>query len=201
MKSASEIEVKIRVPNRAIRIDRINKAGFVPSVARLFESNTLYDTADGALRQSATVLRLRQAGKNCVITWKGLGEVSTYKIRAELETAIGSLETMHRILEHLGYAPFFRYEKYRTVYARKASAREARDWNGRAGELVYDETPIGNYLELEGPKGWIDAVAAQLGYHRQDYLTASYVRLYYQRCAELGKKPGNMIFTSSRAKR
>ena len=64
--------------------------------------------------------------------------------------------------------------------------------------MVYDETPIGNYLELEGPKGWIDAVAAQLGYRRQDYITESYVRLYYQKRAELGRKPVNMVFKNRR---
>ena len=61
-------------------------------------------------------------------------------------------------------------------------------------QVAYDETPIGNYLELEGPEKWIDEVATRLGYSRQDYITSSYLALYFQKCREEGKKPGNMVF-------
>jgi adenylate cyclase, class 2 len=187
MKAATETEVKIRLPNRAAILDRINQAGFTPSVARLFESNTLYDTADQALRRSGIILRLRQAGENCVITWKGLGEVSSYKSRRELETAIGSLQTMHQILEHLGYAPSFRYEKYRTEFVHAQ--------NG-AGVVTLDETPIGDFLELEGPGEWIDNTAKQLGFSPRDYILDSYARLYVVDCERRGLEPGDMVFAS-----
>jgi len=60
--------------------------------------------------------------------------------------------------------------------------------------VVFDETPIGNFLELEGPQRWIDEVARQLGYARRDYITDSYAALYRKKCLEEGAKPGNMIF-------
>jgi adenylate cyclase class 2 len=60
--------------------------------------------------------------------------------------------------------------------------------------VVFDETPIGNYLELEGPQRWIDEVARQLGYSRRDYITESYAALYLKKCQVEGKTPGNMIF-------
>lgn len=187
MKSATETEVKLRVPDQSAVLDRIKQAGFTPAVGRLFESNTLYDTADQAVRRSGAILRLREAGENCVITWKGPGEPGTYKSRPELETAIGSLETMRRILEHLGYAPSFRYEKYRTEFVHTQ--------NG-GGVITLDETPIGDFLELEGPGEWIDNTAKELGFSRRDYVLDSYARLYVADCERRGLEPADMVFAS-----
>jgi adenylate cyclase class 2 len=41
-----------------------------------------------------------------------------------------------------------------------------------------DETPIGNYAELEGPAAWIDSAAARLAVNPTDYITLSYGRLF-----------------------
>ena len=42
----------------------------------------------------------------------------------------------------------FKYEKYRTEFADAAG-----------GTVTFDETPIGNFLELEGSGAWIDEMA------------------------------------------
>jgi adenylate cyclase class 2 len=89
----------------------------------------------------------------------------------------------------------FIYEKYRTIYAEGHKA----DLHGLP-QAAYDETPIGNYLELEGPEKWIDAVATRLEYSRQDYITSNYLALYYQKCREEGKRPGNMIFKGRKSR-
>ena len=60
--------------------------------------------------------------------------------------------------------------------------------------MVYDQTPVGDYIELEGPGSWIDRVARQLGYQRKDYITASYAALYYLWCRKHGRVPRNMVF-------
>lgn len=57
-----------------------------------------------------------------------------------------------------------------------------------------DETPIGVFLELEGPKRVIDRAANKLGYAKSDYLTVSYLELYGSDCLMQGRKPGNMVF-------
>jgi len=44
-------------------------------------------------------------------------------------------------------------------------------------QVAYDEAPIGNYLELEGPEKWIDEVAARLGRSPQDYIMSTYLAL------------------------
>jgi hypothetical protein len=63
-----------------------------------------------------------------------------------------------------------RYQRYRTVCGCRGSSGSR--------QLAYDETPFGNYIELEGPKRWIDQTARQLGYQRKDYITLGYPTLY-----------------------
>jgi adenylate cyclase class 2 len=45
---------------------------------------------------------------------------------------------------------------------------------------VVDETPIGNYAELEGADNWIDRISARLGVDPSEYITLSYGRLFDQ---------------------
>ena len=186
MKAAEETEVKIRLSNRATVLELLKRLGFAIAVERLFEANTLYDTHERALMGRNMLLRLRQAGENGVITWKGPGESGPYKIRPELETSVGSIETLDRILRQLGYSAVFRYEKYRTEF----TGREA------AGTVTLDETPIGDFLELEGPGEWIDDTARGLGFSQRDYILDSYARLYLADCERRGVEPANMVFAS-----
>jgi adenylate cyclase class 2 len=83
----------------------------------------------------------------------------------------------------------FSYEKFRTMYAPRGK-RDAAE----APHVVFDETPIGDYLELEGPQRWIDEVARQLGYSRREYIRDSYAALYRKKCQADHVAPGNMIF-------
>jgi adenylate cyclase class 2 len=92
---------------------------------------------------------------------------------------------MARILRALGLHPVFCYEKFRTTYA-------LPDVRGLKIEL--DETPVGIYLELEGPVAGINRGARLLGYRRKDYLTDSYGSLYLADCRRRGRKPGDMLF-------
>jgi adenylate cyclase class 2 len=92
---------------------------------------------------------------------------------------------MASILRALGLQPVFRYEKFRTTYA-------LPDVLGLKVEL--DETPVGIYLELEGPVAGIDRAARLLGYARNDYMTDTYGSLYLAACRRRGRKPGDMLF-------
>lgn len=187
MTAPTETEVKIRLSDRARAIDRIRAAGFHESVPRMFEANTLYDTPDKHLRQSEMLLRLRQAGNKSVITWKGPGVPGRYKSRTEIETTLGSTETMAQIFHHLGYEPSFRYEKFRTEFTR----------GDAPGVITIDETPIGDFLELEGAGDWIDQTAAQLGFSPEQYILDSYGTLYIADCERRGVLPTHMVFAST----
>lgn len=187
MKNPTETEVKIRLPNSANASDNLHAAGFTQSVPRQFESNTLYDSPDHSLGEKGMLLRLRQIGEKGVITWKGPDDPGPFKSRPELETTVASIETLDRILNWLGFQPVFRYEKYRTEFALSRNS---------AAVVSLDETPIGDFLELEGPGEWIDDTAKRLGFTRQDYVLDSYARLYVADCERRGVEPSHMVFAS-----
>ena len=92
---------------------------------------------------------------------------------------------MHHILRGLGLFPQFRYEKYRTTYILP-----------RIGSLKIelDETPVGNFLELEGSPSSIDRAASALGYAPSDYIKSTYGSLYLAECRLCVRKPGDMLF-------
>jgi len=184
-----ETEVKIRLADTAAAKLRLSAAGFEMSVERTFESNTVYDSPGLTLKRAQMLLRLRQVGAESIITWKGPTIPGQHKVRAELETRVASLETLHKILIALGYEPSFRYEKYRTEY-KHAGLPD--------GTVTLDETPIGDFFELEGAPDWIDHTAVVLGFEPSAYVLESYVRLYQDDCAAKGVDPSHMVFSAAR---
>ncbi len=188
MQGSLETEVKIRISDRQAVLELLRNAGFSLAKARVFEANILYDRRQGSsLRDAGMLLRLRRAGENCVITWKGPGQSGPHKARPEVETSIGSIEAMERILNEIGFKRTFRYEKYRTEFESAADAD---------GTITLDETPIGDFVELEGPGDWIDRTAGRLGFRDRDYILQSYGSLYQAHCAEHGCVPADMVFDS-----
>jgi adenylate cyclase class 2 len=184
-----ETEVKIRIADVAAMRRQLRKLEFSPLHRRSLEDNVLYDTPGRALRRIRAILRLRQYGSAWVLTYKGTPDPDqTYKSRVELETEIAEPHALRAIFAVLGFRPVFRYQKYRVPYVKQTSGRR------RGGEVALDETPVGNFLELEGSRSWIDRVARQLGFSRRDYITASYGALYLESCQRRGVSPGDMVF-------
>jgi len=182
--SPTETEIKLAVADAAAARKLLRAVGFVVSRRRVFESNVVFDTPRLTLRRASTLLRLRQAGRVITVTYKGKPSVGRHKSREELELSVSNASMMGAIFERLGYSPVFRYEKYRTEYSLKRGA----------GMAVLDETPVGIYLELEGAPAWIDRTARRMGFSEQDYITASYARLYLEWCKKKRVTPGNMVF-------
>ena len=179
-----ENEVKVAVPDLPALESRLRSLGFQIHHPRVFESNLIYDTPDAALRARGELIRIRQAGINSTFTYKGPATVKRHKEREELELSVSDPQTFGVILERLGYVPRFRYEKFRTEWAIP----------GDDGVVMVDETPIGIYMELEGPADWIDSVAGKLGFAEPDYLNISYATLYAQHCVSRGVLPFHMVF-------
>ena len=186
MNEPNENEVKISLASRSALEAKLREAHFRISIPREHEVNDLFDTPGQALRHKEMLLRLRQVDTRSVLTWKGPGEPGPHKNRQELETNIGSLDTVRQIFTQLGFGKVFRYEKYRTEYT---------DRGGR-GVVTVDETPIGDFLEIEGPAEWIDSTARELGFTQQDYILDSYGQLYLQHCEKNGIQPADMLFES-----
>ena len=198
---SAEIELKFPVDDLAHLESRLPGLGFLLDTPRTFEQNTLYDTPARSLRESRQILRLRRYGSLWTVTHKrqpassadsvpsAFSAAARYKVRLETETRVDDGPALGAIFEHLGFAPVFRYEKFRTEWSQISStiegplfgdltlpAEAAMPHSGR--HLVIDETPIGNYAELEGPPAWIDATLAALGVDPATCLTESYGRLF-----------------------
>jgi adenylate cyclase class 2 len=161
-----EIEIKFRVNDVRALSRNLRTAGFRVVTPRTHEMNTLYDLPGGVLRGRKELLRIRKYGLEWTITHKSQGKKGRHSSRLELETGVSDGKKMDAILRGLGYAPTFRYEKFRA------------EWADGKGKVVVDETPIGNFCEIEGPSRWIDATAKKLGVVPADYITKNYATLF-----------------------
>ena len=179
-----EVEVKIRVDRPAAIRQRLKRAGYaLKSYHR--EQDFVFDSANQGLRMTGQLLRLRNEDGSWLITYKGPPVGGTrYKEREEIETGVEDGSRLRTILERLGFQLWFAYEKRRRTFRRR----------GEPGLVTLDHTPIGYFLELEGPRAWIDQTAVRLGFGPGDYVTKSYVQLYAEDCQERGIKPTNMLF-------
>jgi adenylate cyclase, class 2 len=185
-----ETEIKLPVHNSSKVKRRLRELGFRTVKARHFERNVLFDFPEQRLRKARCLLRLRYVDAEGLLTFKGAPlDSPDYKVRREIETRVEDAGQLREILESLGLRQAFVYEKYRATYARRDAQEESEPFL-----VCFDETPIGDYLELEGAERRIDEIARQLGYSRQDYITASYAVLYQQSCRAQGKEPGDMVF-------
>jgi adenylate cyclase class 2 len=180
-----EIEIKLRVLDRRAILRRVAELGWRAQGARERERNYVYDEPDGALRAAGRLLRVRESGGRCVLTLKlPSDDAGPHKVKEEFEIEASDCAALRQILEGLGYRVSWRYEKFRTYFERTDAA----------GEIVLDETPIGDFLELEGEPSWIDRTAVELGFSRGDYLTATYGALFEEYS---GRNPGmgtDMVF-------
>jgi adenylate cyclase class 2 len=182
-----ETEIKIRISNvQNVRL-QLRRLGFRIHKRRVFESNVILDTPARDLGTRRELIRIRRVGPKSIVTYKGPPKAGRHKSREEIETQVGDAEVLEKIFASLGLRPAFRYEKIRTEFER----------SGQRGIVTVDETPVGDFLEIEGPPQWIDSTARELGFARSDYITSSYGALYLQYCREQGIKPTQMIFPSS----
>jgi adenylate cyclase class 2 len=163
-----EIEIKFRVADLRVLARKLRAAGFRVTTPRTHEMNTLYDLPGEILRARKELLRLRRYGSVWTLTHKSGKKTGRHSSRLELETGVADGKRMDLILRALGYAPSFRYEKFRA------------EWTDGKGQVVVDETPIGNFSELEGPPLWIDATAKKLEVTPADYITENYAGLFLE---------------------
>jgi adenylate cyclase class 2 len=218
---AQETEIKLRIENKKALGRALKRLGAKPvggGDGRVHEWNVIYDTPQGGLAKHGQLLRirtetpLRGRKKNggskprVVLTFKqpavrpeeSLGATGTFvpigrhKVREEIETEVSDAATLGRIFEGLGMKGWFRYEKYRTTMVCPASTRWAK---GLLIEL--DETPVGTFVELEGPAEAIDRAAEALGFSRKDYILKNYLSIYLEDCRKRGLTPQDMVFNRS----
>ena len=211
-----ETEIKFRVDDLAGLAQRLEAAGFRLQTPRAFESNVLYDTPDRRMRARTEILRIRGYAGRWTVTHKRLPDPGVpcdrssslgwdagvpcdrssslgwdagpgqdaHKHREETETEVADGEALAQIFLSLGLIAAFRYEKWRA------------EWTDGEGHCVVDETPIGDYAELEGPSKWIDSTADRLGIDPSQYITLSYGRLFDLWCEEHNSTAQDLTFAA-----
>lgn len=187
--AGQEVEIKFRIENASRLVRRLKAAGFRQETPRTHEVNTLYDLPGQRLRRQGALLRLRKYGPRWVLTHKAKGKAGRHKSRAESETRVDDGKRMDAILRALGFAPTFRYEKFRA------------EWSDGKGHVVVDHTPIGNIGEIEGPPRWIDRTATHLQISRRNYITQSYGELFSAWKKQTGSSARDMLFSKVKPSR
>src|SRR5215510_967163 len=188
-----EIEVKLRFDG----LDDFARAGIALEIetARHFEDNWLLDSPDNDLGARAAILRVRSAAGGGAITYKekadDLEPASQFKKRIEIETAIEDPESALAVFERLGYRKWFRYQKYRTVY--RATLPDDSKLH-----VMFDETPLGAFVELEGAEEIIARAVELLGVTPDEYILESYLAIQAESCRRRGRPLEDMIFAPVR---
>lgn len=215
----NETEIKLRIRDekalhRALK--RLGALAINAGSGRVHEQNVIFDTPQGGLAKHGQLLRIRTETSQVnsrrkrtpippsrtILTFKrppiaaahqsDAAARGRYKIRDEFELQVSDAAVLTQIFEGLGMAGWFRYEKYRTTYGLPPRLHWAKDLL-----LELDETPIGTFLELEGPPEAIDRAAQLLGYSKQDYVAKNYLALFIEECRRTGREPRHMLFDTA----
>jgi adenylate cyclase class 2 len=171
----TETEIKIPVPEGTLKRLResLPETGCQLSAPRRFEENLIFDSPLQKLFENDCLLRLRTVGGKHVLTYKGKQEPdSVLKVRPEAETRIDDALETRRILEALGFTVGCRYDKHREKWTTVVMGQQL--------EICLDETPIGDFVEIEGDADAIRSLAKTLCLDLDKAVTRSYLELYLE---------------------
>jgi adenylate cyclase class 2 len=187
MQNSLEIEVKLACDD----LDRFRRAGFDLELTapRHFEDNWLMDSADHKLLDAGAALRVRFVNDRGLVTYKGIVQESArspLKVREEIECDTSDPHALITLFERLGFHRSFRYQKYRTIYSLLIDGEEI--------EVVFDETPMGNFIELEGDEARVLSALELAGFTTSDFIRESYPELQAARCHKQGVPLEDLVF-------
>ncbi|NDJ74806.1 MAG: class IV adenylate cyclase [Chloroflexi bacterium] len=188
MNQLVESEVKLAVEDLDPIIAKLDAAGAELVQERVYENNFRYENAGETLTANGIVLRLRQDSR-VRLTYKApasddLDLADGVLTRFEAEVTVDDFDVMDLILQRLGFHPYVVYEKYRTTYHL-----------GEA-EIVLDEMPYGNFVEIEGPTSAIRAALKTLELHNEPRLLTNYMALFDRVKAALNLDVHDLTFAN-----
>jgi adenylate cyclase class 2 len=162
-----ETEVKFAVRDLDALRDRLLADGAELAQPRVLEINLRLDTGADELHAAGKVLRLRQDTRARLTLKCPVGPWGTEaKTLRELELEVSDFQVAEQMLVELGFHVWFVYEKYRESY------------HLGGAEISLDELPFGSFVEIEGSKEQITAVAGLLGLEGARRITAGYWMLF-----------------------
>lgn len=185
MTAPLETELKIPVKDFTLVRERLTGRSAEPVHPMAREVNLLLDTDDGCLQDAGKILRLRHYGSRHILTFKGPAVYyGPVKERPEHETEIENTERMLEILDHLGLRAVARYEKDREM------------WLVDEISVVLDHTPMGDFVEVEGPRERLQTAARSLGLDPSTSVKGSYLSLWREHRSRYPEKnlPVDMVF-------
>jgi adenylate cyclase, class 2 len=183
----AETEVKLYVADLEAVAGRLQVAGAILLTPRVFERNIRYENASESLTARGIIVRLRQDQRNR-LTYKEPSEAHEDGLmtRFEAEVEVDDFDTMALILERLGYHPHTTYEKYRTTYTLDET------------EIVLDELPYGNFVEIEGQPDGIRRVIEKLELATAQRYRENYLALFDNVRRNLGLPFQHLTFDNFR---
>jgi adenylate cyclase, class 2 len=161
----AEIEIKLNIQDHDLEEirERILKTKAELFKKRHLEVDEYFDKRN-VMKNSDQLLRLRS---NTILCYKGAQQrKQKLKIREEIEVMIDDGDKLKTILEKLGYTKSKKKEKYRTAFV-----------HGKT-QITIDETPIGNFIEIEGTKETIPKIVKKLGFKDSDTMNKTYSQLW-----------------------
>lgn len=165
----TETEIKFYTPDFSEIKNKLDTLGATYTKPRVYERNVRYENADKTLTEQGIVVRLRQ-DHAIKLTYKEppstLPDNPNISHRFEAEVEVNDYNTMDVILNKLGYTPHIIYEKYRTTY-------QLNDV-----EIVLDEMPYGNFIEIEGAEPAIETTIIQFGIENETRILQNYLQLF-----------------------
>lgn len=173
-----EVEVKFWLDDLPAFRERLINAGIPSRHPRTYERNIRFDNAWDGLARRGQLLRLRQDAR-ARLTFKSIPPQpanAEAKVREEIEVEVSDFDQVHTILERIGFLPRQVYEKYRETFVSPGSAESDGVEIGSV-EIVLDEMPFGNFVELEGEESALKAVANQIGLNWEKRILDNYLTL------------------------
>ncbi|MBW7906365.1 MAG: class IV adenylate cyclase [Phycisphaerae bacterium] len=174
-----EVEIKVALDGPATLRARLAEQGAALD-GRMFETNRLFDTPAGALRNAGCALRVRTARPcgadgvarpdglaRATLTFKGAATPGALRQRVEIETGLDDAEAAAEILAGLGFRETVLYEKRRET------------WRLAGCEIAIDELPrLGWFAEIEaGEAAAVETMRRRLQLERQRAVETTYVHM------------------------
>lgn len=176
-----EVEVKVQADHGAVR-DRLAEVDAVRE-STVVQEDTYYDAPQRAFAETDEALRIRRvrpvdersADTTARITYKGPLLEAESKSRQEFETGIDDGETMHGILDGLGFSPAATVTKERESYALDGYTVTLDAVEG-LGEFVEVETETES-AAIETAREGAHRVLERLGLDPSEQIRTSYLGL------------------------
>lgn len=183
----SEVETELKIPVEDLADIRstLGNRGAERVTESRREVNLLLDSGDRELSGRGCLLRLRRYGTRHMLTFKGPATFDgPIKVRPEHELEIEDITKMLTVLGALGFSPCARYEKDREC------------WRLGDVEVVLDHTPMGDFIEIEGPSESLVAATQSLGLDPSRAVRGSYMSLWadYRARESHQDLPADMVF-------